>query len=623
MYAVYDTSEYNENHILYLKEIRYTGNIVTGQGANQWVRFHYDKRDDAYVSKAPGFIMSMGRILDRIEIGWDDPDSMLSGEKTLWDYEMVYETSEDSKRPLLETVKSSRTSTQPEFIYQPAEHSLVWKNVNNPHAYDYKIDPGAIKYFEGDFNGDGISDIVFFNPETGYWRGVEATRDGSYTYPVYGNRFKGYDSDKKIQFFKGGVTGDYNGDGRTDIAFYLPETKSFWVAEHNGETFDFKHYGTLYLTDIDIFKCEWFPGDYDGNGLSDTVLFNEATGEWILMTNEGGRFEFVKFSKHFKNLFRSDYSPNSNLDSESTFDDSEYGKDRDKVNFLSGDYNGDGRTDISVYDGRTGRWYVGANYRKDGSVPFELEWTLYKEFAVHEEALFSHHRFSGDFNGDGLSDFLVFNRDNGEFWLGETGDNTIQFRMFSKVPDNKDITRWIQGDFNGDGRTDIGFYSKTDKKFWVGEADPQGFRYRAYADIYYGGPDPEKILRAPLPKDEVDLKNSTGIAMNSGKVESLKYKYDGNFRADRGEKIFAGNYSGNSSEILVFNKDKNSSDRWYSFTPDSNGKSSSKKTEHALGGIDLTDARNRVLKTSRGSLSENDSIFFYTSGEVSASTALT
>ncbi len=28
MYAVYDTSEYEENHILYLKEIRYTGQRV-------------------------------------------------------------------------------------------------------------------------------------------------------------------------------------------------------------------------------------------------------------------------------------------------------------------------------------------------------------------------------------------------------------------------------------------------------------------------------------------------------------------------------------------------------------------------------------------------------------------
>ena len=72
---------------------------------------------------------------------------------------------------------------------------------------------------------------------------------------------------------------------------YLPKTREFWVAEHNGRTFDFTCYGTLYA-DVDIFKCEWFTGDFDGNGLSDTVLFNEPTGEWYLMYNMGGRFEF-------------------------------------------------------------------------------------------------------------------------------------------------------------------------------------------------------------------------------------------------------------------------------------------------------------------------------------------
>ena len=40
----------------------------------------------------------------------------------------------------------------------------------------------------------------------------------------------------------------------------------------------------------------------------------------------------------------------NNLDSPATNDDSEYGKDRDKIIFLNGDYNGDGRSDISIFD---------------------------------------------------------------------------------------------------------------------------------------------------------------------------------------------------------------------------------------------------------------------------------
>ncbi|MFC1669388.1 SpvB/TcaC N-terminal domain-containing protein [Spirochaetota bacterium] len=554
MYAVYDTSEYEENHILYLSEIRYTGNYNVPMDAKQYVKFVYRDRDDAYVSKAPGFIMKMDRLLDKIVVGWD------SGE--LWDYKMVYETSEDSNRPLLKTVQSSRTTTEPEFIYQPANHMFAWQMVNNPDFNDAEINHEATKYFEGDFNGDGLSDMVFFNPETGYWKAAEKKPNGGYAFKIYGNKFKGYNNEAKIQWFKGNVSGDYNGDGRSDIAFYLPETREFWVAEHDGNVFQFKNYGRLYQTDIDIFKCEWFTGDYDGNGLSDAVLFNELTGEWILMTNEGGSFKFIKFSMKFKNLFRSDYQPNQNMDSEFTNDRSEYGKDRGKVHFLSGDYNGDGRTDISIYDSRDGKWWVAENERvqslkfnvQSEDIKFELKWKLYKEFTAPEQTLFGHDRFSGDFNGDGFSDFLLFDRATGEWWLGATEDGTIRFSVFSKVPDNREVTRWLQGDFNGDGRTDIGFFSKTDNNFWIGEVTPTGFRYRIYNNLSYG-PD-TKVLEAPLPKDEVKLKDAKGVITRDGTSKVVSYKYNGNYRTDSGEKAFLGSFSGTgiSPELLVFDR---------------------------------------------------------------------
>ena len=96
--------------------------------AKQYVKFQYKKRNEAYVSKAPGFVMRMDRLLDKIVVGWDTsttPFDFAQGELStgeLWEYEMVYETSEDSNRPLLKTVKSSRTTTEPEFIYRDANH---------------------------------------------------------------------------------------------------------------------------------------------------------------------------------------------------------------------------------------------------------------------------------------------------------------------------------------------------------------------------------------------------------------------------------------------------------------------------------------------------------------------
>ncbi|WP_244265096.1 SpvB/TcaC N-terminal domain-containing protein [Leptospira alexanderi] len=554
----YDNSEYSKNRNLYLKEIRYTGNSKSGVSARQYVKFFTKQREDFYVSNAPGFLMKMDRLLERIEVGWDN------GGK-LWEYIPIYETSSDSARPRLKNIQSSRHTTSPEFYYQSSSRLLTWQTIANQTSSETEEDPNSTQYFEGDYNGDGISDILFFNPKSGNWKAAEGRKEGGYNFKLYANRYQGYDTLEKIRFFKGNMSGDFNGDGKSDIAFYLPATRDFIVAEHDGRVFQFKSYGRLMYGIPDIFRMEWFAGDYDGNGLSDSVLFDEPTGQWTLMLNKGGSFEFLRFSKKFQNVFRNDYTPDSNLDSSNTNDTSKPGKDHDKVNFLVGDYNGDGRTDISLYDSRSGKWFVGENHRnpnKNDSVYFQMQWKLYKVFTAPEQALFGHDRFSGDFNGDGLSDFLLFDRSNGEWTLGETGDGTINFKIWSRTPQFKTVTRWIQGDFNGDGRTDIGFYSASDGKFWIGEATQNGFRYKIYSDMSYG-PDQDRILKTPLPKDEVKIESDkTSFAASSNtKTILLSYKYDGNLNFQKGELVFPGCFTQDdcsaSPELLIFDRKAN------------------------------------------------------------------
>ncbi|ASV12350.1 hypothetical protein B2G51_12380 [Leptospira santarosai] len=559
--ANYDNSEYSNKRNLYLKEIRYTGNTKSGVVARQYVRFFTKQRDDFYVSTSPGFLMKMDKILERIEVGWDN------GGK-LWEYTPVYETSPDSGRPRLKNIQSSRHTTNPEFEYQTSGRLLAWQNIVNQSKSELEDSPDSTQYFEGDFNGDGISDLLFFNPKSGNWKAAEGRKEGGYNFKLYANRYQGYDGDETIKFFKGNVSGDYNGDGRSDVAFYLPETRDFIVAEHDGRVFQFKSYGRLMSGIPDIFRMEWFSGDYDGNGLSDSVLFDEPTGQWTLMLNKGGSFEFLRFSKKFQNIFRNDYTPNTNLDSVSTNDSSKPGKDHDKVNFLVGDYNADGRTDISLYDSRSGKWFVGENHRnpnKNDSVYFQMQWKLYKAFTAPEQSLFAHDRFSGDFNGDGASDFLLFDRASGEWVLGETGEGTINFKIWSKTPQFKAVTRWLQGDFNGDGRSDIGFFCASDGKFWIGESAPNGFRYKIYSDMSYG-PDQDRIMKTPLPKDEVKIESGKAgfSASNNTKTILLSYKYDGNLNFSRGELVFPGCFTQNdcsaSPELLIFDRKANAFD---------------------------------------------------------------
>ncbi len=574
MHAVYDYDEYESTRMPYLREIRYTGNEREGSQARQYVRFKYRRRDNCYVSRAPGFLMTMDRILSEIEVGWDNPRGLT--ETTLWAYSLEYEESEDSSRPILKTIRSTRKTTIPEFEYANPAHGFGWHNAANPLAGTARDNPLGVQYFEGDFNGDGLSDMVFFDPATGDWNAAEAVPGGGYRHVRYGNRYRGYRGPDNILWFKGNVTGDYNGDGRSDIAFYLPRTGEFIIAEHDGRSFRFTSYGSARVG-ADPFRCEWFTGDFDGNGLSDALLFDESNGKWVFMKNGGGYFQFLDVSSRFRNLFRSDYRPDQSRNSASTADASEHGLHRDKVSFFTGDFSGDGLTDVAVYDARSGEWWVGENTPVDYEPGFTLRWYLYRTFAAPEQALFANERFSGDFNGDGVSDILIFDRARGEWWIGSAKDRAFEFRVYSRMEGNEDITRWIQGDFNGDGRTDVGYYSSSSGSFRVGEAAPKGFRWRTYTTLK-NCPDPERILAAPLPRDEIVPVQGKGVAATPGGTFPLAYTYDGNYHTDRGERAFSGCFTGGAApELLVYSRRDN---RMTLRRPDGSA-------EEVLAGIDL------------------------------------
>ena len=65
------------------------------------------------------------------------------------------------------------------------------------------------------------------------------------------------------------VPGDYNGDGKTDIAIFRPSTGTWYV---NGQPQ--VNWGTS--GDIPV------PGDYNGDGKTDIAVFRPSTGTWYV-----------------------------------------------------------------------------------------------------------------------------------------------------------------------------------------------------------------------------------------------------------------------------------------------------------------------------------------------------
>ncbi len=119
--------------------------------------------------------------------------------------------------------------------------------VINPQIYDASP-PGD----SGDYDGDGISDIAVFRSTSGLWSIRGITRG-----------YFGASSDMP-------VPGDYNGDGTTELAVFRPST-GLWAVNGVGR-FIFGE------TEADV----PVPRDYDGDSTTDIAVFRGATGRWAI-----------------------------------------------------------------------------------------------------------------------------------------------------------------------------------------------------------------------------------------------------------------------------------------------------------------------------------------------------
>jgi hypothetical protein len=227
--------------------------------------------------------------------------------------------------------------------------------------------------------------------------------------------------------------GDFNGDGRTDIAVYRP-TNGMWYIAPVG---DF-HYGEA--GDIPV------PGDYNGDGRDDLAVYRLSSGMWYI----------------------------------STLGDFRYGEEGDIP--VPGDYNGDGRDDIAVYRPSEGNWYIAPvgnfHYGEVGDVPVPADYNGddRMDLAVFRPSnktwylstvgdfVYEHNGVPvpGDYNGDGRDEIAMFERVRSLHWnYYDWNISTLGFFRQHLDLDNVNSYTPVPGDFNGDGATDRAVYSPT------------------------------------------------------------------------------------------------------------------------------------------------------------------
>ena len=144
----------------------------------------------------------------------------------------------------------------------------------------------------GDYDGDGKTDLALYRPTTagGMCCAVPIRRL---------QRVMGIADDIPAQ-------ADYDGDGKTDLAIWRPSTKTFWpLRSSDGNTPSFQV--GVSSDDIPV------SADYDGDGLADCAVLG-SDGKWSIRSSQSGSTDVTSWTLPGDIPVQNDYDGDGKVD---------------------------------------------------------------------------------------------------------------------------------------------------------------------------------------------------------------------------------------------------------------------------------------------------------------------
>ena len=235
-------------------------------------------------------------------------------------------------------------------------------------SHDKVIVLSSLSNYGSDFDGDKLTDLATWDSQTNtlYFQFTSNNK-------FYQKKF----FDVPINYQP--VFADYDGDGKTDFAFFHPDSGE-WIINLSGSHGQQKKEFLGSIGDLPI------PINIDGDGMYKPAVWRPTTSSWLLTyKDENGdeQHKVISYGNYQDSLFSADYDGDKKTDliawrpddglwhieksgTDFDFNQSEHiqhGQEWDII--VPNDYDADGRCDLALWRKSNKTWYI--KYAKDHS----------------------------------------------------------------------------------------------------------------------------------------------------------------------------------------------------------------------------------------------------------------